>query len=234
MSKNGFDLGGQDKHKPEASESFALMWSGGKDSALVLHRARTLGIEVSCLINFYDEASARVRFHATRIEMIRAQAAATGLELRAVGSTWPEMEARLQAELRQLRSEGFAGVLFGDIHLADVRGWYESRVREAGLRHVEPIWGEPPIELVTEFVGAGGRAVITCVDQSQLDSAWLGRLIDENFLDEIGSTGIDPCGEHGEFHSFAFDGPMFTRPVKWRLGRTRIESGFAQLDVIAV
>lgn len=208
------------------------MWSGGKDSALALHRARQAGMDVSCLINFYDQATGRVRFHATRIEMIGAQAYAMGLELRAIGTTWPAMEARLAAELEGLRSECFAGVVFGDIHLAEVRAWYETRVKAAGLQHIEPIWGEPPIALVTEFVRAGGRAVITCVDLTRLDSSWLGKLIDESFLEEIQRTGIDPCGENGEFHSFAFHGPMFIQPVKWRPGRTRFEPGFAQLDVL--
>lgn len=83
-----------------------------------------------------------------------------------------------------LRSEGFAGVVLGDIHLADVRAWYDERVKAAGLQHVEPIWGEPPAELVREFVETGGRAVITCMDLTQLDPSWLGRIVDEHFLGE--------------------------------------------------
>ena len=174
------------------------MWSGGKDSALALHRATAAGLDVTRLINFYDATSGRVRFHATRADMIQAQAIAAGIELRAVGSSWPEMEARLSEELATLSGEGFAGVVFGDIHLAEVRAWYEERVVAAGLEHVEPIWGEPPAQLVREFVEAGGRAVVTCVDLSRLDPSWLGRIIDEEFLDAIRATSADPCGENGE------------------------------------
>lgn len=214
------------------SSKHALMWSGGKDSALALQRASAAGLHVARLINFYDAATRRVRFHATRAEMIQAQADAAGIDLHAIGSAWPEMEERLTGELAALRSEGFAGVLFGDIHLADVRAWYETRVRAAGLEHIEPLWGEDPAKLVREFVEAGGRAVITCVDLSRLDSSWLGRIVDERFLDEIGSTQADPSGENGEFHSFAFQGPAFLRPVSWRPGEMRSEPGFAQLDVM--
>jgi len=214
------------------SGKYALMWSGGKDSALALQRATAAGIEVSRLINFYDAATRRVRFHATRTEMIQAQADAAQIDLLAIGTNWSEMETRLTEELGTLRSEGFAGVVFGDIHLADVRDWYETRVRAAGLEHIEPLWGEDPGRLVREFVEAGGRAVITCVDLSRLDSSWLGRIIDERFLDEIGDTDSDPCGENGEFHSFAFQGPAFIRPVSWRPGDTRSEPGFRQLDVV--
>ena len=80
--------------------------------------------------------------------MIEAQAAAIGIPLVAIGTTWEQMEARLVEELAAIRSEGFAGVVLGDIHLADVRAWYEQRVSAAGLQHLEPIWGEPPAKLL--------------------------------------------------------------------------------------
>ena len=207
------------------------MWSGGKDSALALQRATAANLEVVRLINFYDVATGRVRFHATRVQMLEAQASALGIELRAIATTWPEMEDRLAAELVSLHSAGFAGVVLGDIHLADVRAWYEQRILAAGLRHVEPLWEEDPFRLVKEFVETGGRAVITCVELSRLDASWLGRVIDERFVEEIGTTGVDPCGENGEYHSFAFDGPMFARPVGWREGEIRSEGGFSQLDL---
>jgi uncharacterized protein (TIGR00290 family) len=216
---------------PYVSDRYALMWSGGKDSALALDRARKAGIEVARLISFYDSATRRVRFHATRLEMLEAQAAAIGIGLRAIPTTWPEMEEALRSVLSSLREEGFTGVVLGDIHLADVRAWYEERVTAAGLKHVEPIWGEPPPALLGEFIASGGRAVITCVDLARLDEAWLGRVIDESFANEIEATGVDPCGENGEYHSFAFAGPVFKRPVSWSAGERRQEGGFAQLDL---
>lgn len=207
------------------------MWSGGKDSALALGRAFTSGIVVDRLLSFYDRATRRVRFHATGVEMLEAQAAAIGIELHAIPTTWPEMEASLRQELLSLREEGFSGVVFGDIHLADVRAWYEDRVIAAGLKHVEPIWGEAPQLLLDEFVSLGGRAVITCVELAKLDESWLGRVIDERFASEIAKTGIDACGENGEYHSFAFAGPVFKRSVSWAAGERRLDSGFAQLDL---
>ena len=209
------------------------MWSGGKDSALALQRARAAGRQVERLLTFYESSSGRVRFHATTTAMLRAQSEALGIELEAIGTTWPEMEAALARKLAQLREEGFAGVVLGDIHLADVRAWYEERVVAAGLEHVEPIWGFPPSELLAEFVGSGGRAVITCVDLERLDAAWLGRVIDERFLADVAATGIDACGENGEYHSFAFAGPAFTRPVAWAPGESRADGRFAQLDLNA-
>ncbi len=209
------------------------MWSGGKDSALALHRARGAGLEVNQLLTFYDEATGRVRFHATDSEMISRQAMATGAGAwNGIGSSWPEMEAQLEFELQKLHDSGVTGVVFGDIHLADVRAWYEDRVRAAGLDHVEPIWGEASAGLLKEFVDIGGRAVVTCVDLTRLDASWLGRIVDEGFVDEIIATGVDACGENGEYHTFAFEGPMFLRPVRWRAGEIRTDSRFTQLDVL--
>lgn len=212
---------------------YAVMWSGGKDSALALTRARARDLEIGALLNFVDAASRRVRFHATRADLIAAQAAAAGIPLRQYATSWADFEGVFRDALVQLRADGFAGVIFGDIHLADVRAWYEDRVRASALEHVEPIWGDEPAELLGEFVAGGGRAVITCCELARLDETWLGRTIDGRFVAEIGSTGIDVCGENGEYHSFAFAGPAFREPVAWRLGARRAESGFAQIDLLS-
>jgi len=210
----------------------AVMWSGGKDSALAAHRARRDGLEIACLVNFYDEETGRVRFHATRTELIAAQAEAIGVPLVQRGTTWPGFEPVFRETLDALRREGIEGVVFGDIHLADVRAWYEARVRAAGLAHVEPLWAEEPRDLLAEFVAGGGRAVVTCCESEKLDESWLGRIIDERFVRDIASIPIDPCGENGEYHSFAFASPLFARAVPHALGERRSDGRFAQLDLL--
>ena len=207
------------------------MWSGGKDSALALIRARSRGLDVSRLLNFYDPATDRVRFHATRADLIQAQADAIGIDLRQLGTPWDRYEATFEDLLAELKREGFAGVVFGDIHLADVRAWYEERVHAAGLAHVEPIWGEVPAALVAEFVASGSRAVITCCELGKLDESWLGRIIDDRFVEDIRGLAIDPAGENGEYHSFTFAGPLFRAPVAWRPGARRHDGAFVQLDL---
>lgn len=211
---------------------YGLMWSGGKDSALALRRAGSAGVEVAALLTFFDAATGRIRFHATRQELIEAQASAVGLPLRAVATSWAGFDGAFRAELGALRQAGFKGVVFGDIHLADVRAWYQSRVEAEGLVHVEPIWGERPAALLEEFVTGGGRAVVTCVDLRVLDGSWLGRVVDQQFCTDVALSGIDPCGENGEFHTFAFAGPPFAGRVAWSLGDRREENGFAQVDLL--
>lgn len=217
---------------PGERPRYAVMWSGGKDSALALTRARARGLEVGLLLNVIDPATERVRFHATRKELIAAQARAAGVPLRQLAVAWEGFDAAFRGALTRLKDEGLSGVIFGDIHLADVRAWYEDRVRAAGLDHIEPIWGEDPPALLREFVAGGGRAVVTCCELGKLDEAWLGRTIDERFVREIAAAGIDVCGENGEYHSFAFDGPAFRTPVGWTAGERRREGGFVQLDLL--
>jgi uncharacterized protein (TIGR00290 family) len=214
------------------SRSYAMLWSGGKDSALALSRCRARGIDVSALHTFYEAATGRVRFHGTRIEVVEAQAARIGTSFSSDGTSWEEMPAHLESQLAAWKTGGVTGVVLGDIHLADVRAWYEDRVIAAGLEHVEPIWGDPPADLLNEFVVSGGRAVVTCVDLTRLDESWLGRVIDETFVEDITRTQADPCGENGEYHSFVFDGPLLAQPLRWRPGEVRGDGRFAQLDVL--
>jgi len=208
------------------------MWSGGKDSALALWRARRRGLEVRWLVTAFDDVTQRVRFHATPIASIAHQAEAAGATAVQVPTQWDSFDASLADAFASLVAQGCAGVVFGDIHLADVRAWYEERTRRAGLEHVEPLWGEPPAALLAEFVAIGGRAVLTCVEAAKLDLSWLGRTIDETFVRDIARTGIDPCGENGEYHSFAYAGPFFSRAVPWRLGERRDDGRFAQVEIV--
>ena len=212
--------------------AYAAMWSGGKDSALALWRARQRGLDVRWLVTVHDSATGRVRFHATPMPAIARQARAARCDLVSVPTTWEGFDAALAATLVDLRRAGCTGLVFGDIHLADVRAWYEERTLAAGLEHVEPLWGDDPAALLAEFVDIGGRAVLTCVERTTLDVSWLGRTIDPDFVRDIAALPIDPCGENGEYHSFAFAGPFFARPIAWRLGERRDDGRFAQVEVL--
>ena len=204
------------------------MWSSGKDSTLALSRARASGFKVSKLVSFFDATTERVRFHATRRRLLEAQADAVGVEFLPVPITWSDMSDALDRTLTSLRADGVEAIVMGNVHLQDVRDWYESRVRAAGLEHVDPLWAEPPADLLRGFLDAGGRAVITCVERGRLDAQWLGRELSLDLLDEQ----IDPCGENGEYHSFCFDGCGLEHPVEWLPGIRLQDGGFDQLDLV--
>ena len=213
--------------------AYALMSSGGKDCTLALDRAQRQGIDVRFLANIYEGSTGRVRFHGVPHELIRQQAAQLGLELITAHTTPRNFEPVFLEVLETLKSRGCTGIVFGNIHLADVRAWYEERVRRAGLDHLEPLWGDPPIELIHEVVERGYRALVVSVDLQQGAAAFLGRELDADLLTEIGiAEDLDPCGERGEYHTLVFDGPTFLRPLAYRSAGSVEIDGHRFLDLI--
>lgn len=205
-------------------EACALAWSGGKDSTLALDRARRQGLDVRYLFNIYEGSSERVRFHGVRRQLIAAQADALGLGLVQRHTQPDDFETVFLAALDELKRLGVEGIVFGNIHLADVRAWYEERTTARGFRHLEPLWGEPPGALVREFVRRGHRARIVSVDLTQGRREWLGLEITEALVAHLEEAGVDPCGEKGEYHSFAYGGPLFAGPLATR------EAGWVEME----
>lgn len=215
----------------ERHEPHAVIFSGGKDSMLALDRATRQGYSDLRLVTLYDGPSGRVRFHGVPVAVMRAQAEALGLPMRCVPTTPATFESAFLSLLGELAAEGVRGAIFGNIHLADVRAWYEERVRAAGLAHVEPLWGEEPGALVRETLARGYRSLLTCIDTTRADPAWLGQTLSEELVAAFERAGIDACGERGEYHTLVTDGPLFQRPLAIQTGEIHVEGPFHQLDV---
>lgn len=214
-----------------------LSWSSGKDSAWALHRLRqTHPGAVAGLLTTMNEAAGRVAMHAVRESLVRAQAEAAGLALYLVRIPSPcpnEVYAeRMAALLGDARAEGFTHVAFGDLFLEDVRAYREENMRGTGLDPLFPLWGLPTRALAGEMIDAGLRAYLTCVDPRRLDPSFAGRAFDRALLAEL-PAGVDPCGEHGEFHSFVWAGPMFARALDVEPGIVVERDGFVFADVVA-
>ncbi len=215
----------------EYPERCAVSFSGGKDSILALDRAIQQGLQVDSLVTIYDEASQRVRFHGVPIALIQAQANALGIPLLAYPTTPDTFETVFLQSLQDLRQQGITTLIFGNIHLADVRAWYEERTTAAGLIHREPLWGEPPSMLVRAFLARGYAAILTCIEEAHTRSAWLGAPLTEELVQAFEHAGIDPCGERGEYHTFVHAGPLFSAPLAFHLGELVSQSGFQLLDI---
>ncbi|MFW6202364.1 MAG: diphthine--ammonia ligase [Gemmatimonadota bacterium] len=214
--------------------TYALSWSGGKDATLALDRAVREGLDVPILFNIYEGSSGRVRFHGVRRELIRAQADALGLELiQAHTGSDDDFDAVFGRVLDELRDRGVRGVVFGNIHLADVRGWYEERTTARGFEHLEPLWGAEPVALAEEFIARGYHARVVSVNLELGSADWIGRELDRRLLRALSSApGIDPGGEHGEYHTFVYDGPLFRRPVPFTGGESITLEGHRFLDLL--
>lgn len=207
-----------------------LSWSSGKDSAFALQAARAAGtVEVVGLLTTVDAATGRVPVHGVPGELVRAQARALGLPLHVVQLPWPcpnEVHAARTAEaLAAGYRAGVRRLVFGDLHLRDVRQYREAMLAGTGVEAQFPLWGRPTAELAREVVRCGLRAVVTSVDLAQAPAELAGRWFDERFLAEL-PAGVDPCGEHGEFHTFVVHGPGFAAPVDVAVGAAVERDGF--------
>lgn len=213
-----------------------LSWSSGKDSAWSLHVLRKRGeVEVVGLLTTVNEVYSRVAMHAVRVELLDAQANAVGLPLWKIPIPSPcsnaQYEAAMLAAIERAKSDGVNTFAFGDLFLEDIRRYREERLRETGVSPIFPIWALPTIELAREMIASGLRARVTCVDPKQLPPSFAGREFDAEFLADL-PPGVDPCGERGEFHTFAYDGPMFHYPVPVQSGEIIERDGFVFADLL--
>ena len=194
-------------------EKVLMCWSSGKDSAIALWEIERAGqYEVAGLLSTVTSDYERISMHGVRRELLEKQVEATGYPLEKVFITAngdnAQYEARMREVLERYRDEGVRKVAFGDLFLEEVRKYREDNLLKVDMEAIFPLWGRPTGELARGFIDAGFKAVITCVDSQLLDGGFVGRDFDSEFLADL-PTGVDPCGENGEFHSFVYAGPIF-------------------------
>jgi uncharacterized protein (TIGR00290 family) len=216
-----------------------LAWSGGKDSTLALAALRAdpryrLVALLTTVTREYD----RISIHGVRRAVLEAQTTALGLPLIeasiASGASNTDYEAAFALALcsAQERWPGLRHIAFGDLFLTDVRAYREALLASLDWTGVFPLWGQDTAALAHQFVGTGYRAILTCVDTTQLGAEFAGREFDASLLADLPET-VDPCGERGEFHTCVYAGPLFARPLPLVTGeRLRRDERFEYCDVL--
>jgi uncharacterized protein (TIGR00290 family) len=213
-----------------------ISWSSGKDSAWALHVVRQRGeLDVVALLTTVNRTHQRVAMHAVRESLLETQAGAAGLPLVVVPIPSPcpndEYESAMAEAMRRAQEEGVTHMIFGDLFLQDVRQYREAKLAKCGMVPVFPLWGVPTHELAGEMIGGGLRSYITCVNPEKLDKRFAGREWGAEVLAELPAS-VDPCGENGEFHTFACAGPMFRAPIAVERGEVVERDGFVFADLL--
>ena len=213
-----------------------LSWSSGKDSAWALHVLRQQqDLEVIGLFCTFNMKFERGAMHAVRNELILQQAESIGLPLQLIPIPYPcsdsEYKKIMGNFIEHAKTREIDSIAFGDLFLEDIRSYRETSLAETGIKPLFPLWGMPTDELSQEMVNSGLRAKITCIDPQYLSPEFAGHEYDSTFLNQIPDS-VDPCGENGEFHSFAYDGPMFERAVNICEGETVTRDGFVFTDLL--
>ncbi len=199
-------------------------WSGGKDSAIALYKVlQNDQFQVKKLLTTINQHHSRVTMHGVREELIQQQAELLGIPLKKLmlpeNPSMETYEGLMESAMNELKSEGIAHAIYGDIFLEDLRKYREQQLHELGFETVFPIWKRDTKELLLEFIELGFKTILVSVKSECLDQSFAGRVIDRSFLDDLPGE-VDPCGENGEFHTFVFDGPIFPSPVQFEVGET--------------
>lgn len=211
-----------------------LSWSSGKDSAYSLHVLRQQGeVEVVGLLTTQNEAAQRVAMHGVRRELLELQAEAAELPLWIVDLPWPctndDYARRMGAVIERARAERIDAIAYGDLFLDDIRAYRLERHAGTGIDALFPLWGRETTQLARTMIADGLRARLACIDSRKLPPDFAGREFDAELLADL-PAGVDPCGEHGEFHTLVWDGPMFRTPIRVRMGEVVDRDGFVFTD----
>jgi uncharacterized protein (TIGR00290 family) len=197
-------------------------WSSGKDSALALYKIQQAkDFEINCLLTSVNQQFQRISMHGVRVGLLEQQAKSIGLPLEIMQI--PEMptmevyEEVMSKTLTKLKSQGVKYSIFGDIFLEDLRKYREDKLVDIGFEGVFPLWKTPTKDLIQEFISLGFKTIVVCVNERFLDKSFVGRVIDQDFINDL-PDNVDVCGENGEFHTFTYDGPIFSEPIKFEVG----------------
>jgi uncharacterized protein (TIGR00290 family) len=207
-----------------------VSWSGGKDSCMALREIRNdPGLRVEALLTTITQDYDRVSMHGVRRVLLERQAASLGVPLHQIpiskGASNAEYETKMGKAFAIYRERGIDSVVFGDLFLEEIRTYRERFLAQHAMVGLYPLWKRDTLALIREFISLGFKTAIVCVDPAQLDPLFLGRLIDEDFLSQL-PHWVDPCGENEEFHTFVFDGPIFSNPIRFDFAKRFIESRF--------
>lgn len=220
-------------------EKVLFSWSGGKDSALALYMIRKSGkYEIEALLTTVTEDYDRISMHGVRRVLLEQQAESLGLPVEKVfiskNISTEEYGAKMQQVLEKYVKRDVSSVVFGDVFLEDVRKYREDNLAKVGMKGIFPLWKCDTSELLRKFMVLGFKAVISCVDSKVLDKSFAGRSYDLKFLRELPPT-VDPCGENGEFHSFVYNGPIFSKEILFTRGDVVLrDNRFYFCDLIPV
>ena len=199
-----------------------MAWSGGKDSAMALWKLRQdPTFEVVGLLTTGSSDTQRISMHGVRLELAREQARSVGLplvEMLVTNATYEEYEQSMSRTLQAcVERFGISGVAFGDIFLEDLRAYREEKMSAIGLKAFFPLWNSDTGILAREFLAAGFETILCCINDGYLDESFAGQVLSEDLLRAFPKQ-VDPCGENGEYHSFCFNGPVFSYPVSYGTG----------------
>jgi len=224
-------------------------WSGGKDSALALfYVLNNDQINIRSLVTTVNQDNARISMHGVRETLLNQQAKSIGLPLKKILlSEMPSMNeynTRMRIMLEEFEADGITHSIFGDIFLEDLKQYRDKKLAEIGMEGVYPLWKKDTKKIMHQFIYLGFKSIVICINTKYLGDAFLGRELDYQFIKDL-PENVDVCGENGEYHTFVYDGPIFSSPILFEKGEKVFknyskekghdinhDTGFGYLDLV--
>ena len=197
-------------------------WSGGKDSALALYKCLLKkDYNIEFLFTSINDETKRISMHGIRYELLEQQAKLLNIPLKTMSlpkeTSMEIYEKYMLEKMNNFKNKGIDYSIFGDIFLEDLRGFRETQLKKVDMKAYFPLWKQNTNDIINEFIDAGFKTIVTAVDANKLGKEFTGRIIDKQFIEDL-PKNVDPCGENGEFHTFVFDGPIFSKPINFEKG----------------
>ena len=196
-------------------KKFVASYSGGKDSTLAIYRAIKMGMLPVELITTYNIDRNRSWFHGIPDELLERISIELDIPINLMVTAGKDYEKNFVSKLKEAKEKGAEVCVFGDIDLEGHFDWCTKVCEKAGIEAYFPLWGKERKDVVYEFIDEGFKTIITIVDTSRMPDHFVGKILTRDIADEIAASGADICGENGEYHTFAFDGPIFSQAVKF-------------------
>jgi len=194
-------------------KKFIASYSGGKDSVLAIYRAIKTGLVPIELITTYNTDANRSWFHGITENIIQKVSDSLAIPIKLIKTLGEKYEENFENALADAKNRGAEVCVFGDIDIEGHFEWCTLRCEKVGLMPYFPLWKEERKNIVYEFIDTGFTAIITIVDTSLMPKEFLGQILNRDTVDSIERSGVDICGENGEYHTFVFDGPIFKNKI---------------------
>ena len=192
-----------------------VLWTGGKDCNLALYEAKVAGFEIVRLVTFLI-GEGNLRAHP--IEIMQQQAESMNLPYELVSIEEP-YEGSYEKEITILKEKyGIDTIVTGDI--AEVHGnsnWITERCKPCGVNVFLPLWYLDRKQILQKLIDLQFKVIFSCVKEPWFTEDWLGKELDQEAIHGLEiihkNTGLDLCGENGEYHTLVLDGPNYSNNI---------------------
>ncbi len=173
--------------KEKTKEKVGILFTGGKDSCLALHK---YGKEkVNCLLSIIPENEDSFMFHCPDLRLLKKQAEMLNLLL-IIEKTNGEEEKELEDLKKLIRKSKAERVVIGGI-ASNYQGRRIRKIcKELGVEVETPLWNYTAEKLWKELLEEGFKVIIVKITSEGIPKEFIGKIVDKEKLDKYAETAV--------------------------------------------